>query len=103
APQSISNTTCPPDMSLMPVIKPLLNLSNQAIFTKVLLYMKKDPTVFNCTPFEPIVSMAPEFFSQKCDPQFLDQNIPSSISSASILKHVSFHGLLGIWLFTLWL
>ncbi|CAG8600802.1 7194_t:CDS:2, partial [Cetraspora pellucida] len=105
APQSISNDTCPPDMSLMPVMKPLLSLSsqvictdcNKAIFTKILLYTKKAPMAFNCTPFAPIVSMAPAFLSQKCDPQFLDQNIPSSISSAtSILKHVSFHGLLGI-------
>ncbi|CAG8695995.1 13188_t:CDS:2, partial [Gigaspora rosea] len=97
-PQSTSNVTCPSDMSLESVMTPLLNLPsqvictdcNKAIFTKILLYTKNDPTAFNCTPFSPIISMAPGFFSQKCNPQFLNQNIPSSISGAiSILKHVN--------------
>ncbi|CAG8468677.1 12187_t:CDS:2 [Dentiscutata erythropus] len=106
SPQSTSNVTCPADMSLVPVMTPLLNLSSQAIFTKILLYTKNNPTAFDCTPFSPIISMAPGFFSQKCNPQFLDQNIPSSISGAtSILTHVKVHELLGIGIgcLSLWL
>ncbi|CAG8708957.1 35244_t:CDS:2 [Gigaspora margarita] len=109
--QSISNVTCPSDMSLEPVMTPLFSLPsqvictdcNKAIFTKILLYTKNNPTSFNCTPFSPIISMAPGFFSQKCNPQFLNQNIPNSISGAiSILKHVNVGGLLGISCLSLW-
>ncbi|CAG8453175.1 11202_t:CDS:2 [Scutellospora calospora] len=103
--KSTLNTACSPDTSLLPMMTPLLTLSsqvictdcNKAIFTKILLYTQNNPSDFNCTPFEPILSLTPKFFSQKCDSQFLDQTIPNDISNAySILNYINTFRFLGI-------